>query len=144
MKPMTVHVRMRSGSALLVTVGYLAVLTILASAFLGYLNRTISNGNRHERKLVCMSIAEGGLDKALAELHVRPDEYRGETDTPLGRGMFSVEVTPGENAGQYKITATAELMDDTTVIARSRVVAAAVISPSGRLRALSWSEVKRW
>jgi len=144
MKLTAIHVRARSGSALMVTVGYLAALTIFASAFLGYLNRTMSSANQNERRLICVSIAEGGLDKALAELRVRPDEYRGETNTPLGQGRFSVKVTPEKRAGEYRITATAELVDDAMVVARTRVVADAVLSPSGRLRALSWSEVRRW
>jgi len=142
MKPVAIHVGTRSGSALVVTVVYLAVMTLFASAFIGYLNRTISSAGRAERKLMCIAIAEGGIDKAVAELRVRPNEYRGETNTPLGRGRFSVEVEPG--AGEYKITATAEIVDGAVVMARSRVVVDAVLTSSGSVRTLRWSEVKRW
>ena len=142
MKPAAVHVGTRSGSALVVTVVYLAVMTLFASTFIGYLNRTISSAGRAERKLVCIAIAEGGIDKAMAELRVRPDEYRGETNTPLGKGRFSVEVVPG--AEEYKITATAEIADGAVVMVRARVVADAVLTSSGSVRTLRWSEVKRW
>jgi len=142
MKPAAVYVGTRSGSVLVVTVVYLAAMTLFASTFIGYLNRTISNAGRAERKLVCTAIAEGGIDKAMAELRVRPNEYRGETNTPLGEGRFSVEVEPG--AGEYKITATAEMVNGAVVMARSRVVADAVLTSAGSVRTLRWSEVKGW
>ncbi|GAG14142.1 unnamed protein product, partial [marine sediment metagenome] len=68
MKPAAVYVGTRSGSALMVTVVYLAVMTLFASTFIGYLNRTMSSAGRAERKLICIAIAEGGIDKAMAEL----------------------------------------------------------------------------
>jgi len=144
MKPVAAHVGTRSGSALVVTVVYLAVMTLFASTFIGYLNRTISSAGRAERKQVCIAIAEGGIDKAMAELRVRPDEYRGESNTPLGKGRFSVEVVPGVGAGEYTITSTARMLDGTAVIERARVVAETALTSSGSIRTLRWSEVKRW
>ena len=144
MKPATVHVGARSGSALVVTVVYLAVMTLFASTFLGYLNRTISNSGRAERKLVCIAIAEGGVDKALAELRVRANEYRGESNTTLGKGRFSVEVEPGPGAGEYTITSTASMLDGSEVMEQARIVAETVLTSSGLVHTLRWSEVKRW
>lgn len=144
MKPAAIHVSTRSGSALVVTVVYLAVMTLFASTFIGYLNRTISSAGRAERKLVCIAIAEGGVDKALAELRVSRNEYRGEANTPLGKGWFSVEVEPGAGAGEYTITSTAWMLNGTAVIERARVVAETALTSSGSVRTLRWSEVKRW
>jgi len=144
MKALTIHNRARNGSALVITVWYLTVLTILAAAFLGYLHRSMSGVTRSANKHVCLNIAEGGLDKAITELHVRPAEYRGESNTPLGQGRFSVDVTPGDKAGVYTIVATAELTDGKTVISRARIAAEAAFSSSGKLHKMTWSEVKRW
>ena len=134
----------RDGSALLVAVGYLAAITIFASTFLSFLNRTISNQRRTELKQICLNIAEAGVDKAFAELRARPTDYRGEKDTPLGKGRFSVEIEPGERRGEYAIVSTAEVTNGKLVLARARVAVDVVLSGSGTVRELRWSEVKRW
>ena len=136
------RVQARDGSALLLTVGYLAAMTIFASTFLGFLNRTVSNRNWAERQQICLNIAEGGVDKALAELRTSPNEYRGEKDIALGAGRFSVEVKRGD--GAYLIVSTGELTDGEFVVSRARIVAEVTLSSAGTVRELRWSEVKKW
>ncbi len=135
--------RANEGTALLIIVGYLAAMTIFASTFLGFLNRTLSNRTSVERQQICLNIAEGGVDKALAELRVRPNDYRGEKETPLGAGRFSVEVKRGGGAGTYLIVSTGELGDGELVVSRARVVAEVTLSAAGTVRELCWSEVKK-
>jgi hypothetical protein len=131
------------GTALLLTVGYLAAITIFASTFLGFLNRTASNRNSVERQQICLNIAEGGVDKALAELRTNPNDYRGEKNTSLGAGRFSVEVEQSDQAGTYRVVSTGELFDGTFVISRMRIIAEVTLSPNGTVRELRWSEVKK-
>jgi len=135
--------RAKEGTALLLTVGYLAAMTIFASTFLGFLNRTLSNRTSVERQQICLNIAEGGVDKALAELRVRPNDYRGEKETPLGAGRFSVEVKPGDGTGAYLIVSTGELGEGELVVSRVQVVAEMTLSATGTVRELRWSEVKK-
>jgi hypothetical protein len=135
--------RAKDGSALLITVGYLAAMTIFASTFLTYLNRTASNRHQAELKQLCLNIAEGGVDKALAELRVRESDYRGETNTSLGKGRFTVQVKPTGRAGAYVITSTGEIGDGDFVLASVRIIAEVTLSWDGTVRELRWSEVKQ-
>ena len=131
------------GTALLITVGYLAAMTIFASTFLGFLNRTASNRNSIERRQICLNIAEGGVDKALAELRTNPNGYRGEKNTSLGAGRFSVEVKRGGEARAHSIVSTGELEDGKLVVSRARIVAEVTLSSTGTVRELHWSEVNK-
>jgi hypothetical protein len=133
----------KEGTALLITVGYLAAMTIFASTFLGFLNRTLSNRSSIERRQICLNIAEGGVDKALAELRTNPKDYRGEKNTPLGQGRFSVDVKPAGGAGTYLIVSTGELGAGDLVLSRAHVVAEVTLSAAGTVRELRWSEVKK-
>ena len=137
------QVKANEGTALLLTVGYLAAITIFASTFLGFLNRTASNRNSVERQQICLDIAEGGVDKALAELRNNPNDYRGEKNTSLGAGRFSVEVRRAEKERAYSIVSTGELADGAFVISRTRIIAEVTLSPNGTVRELHWSEVKK-
>jgi hypothetical protein len=135
--------RAKNGSALLITVGYLAAMTIFASTFLAYLNRTTSNRHQAELKQLCLNIAEGGMDKALAELRVRGSDYRGETNTSLGKGGFTVQVKPTGGARAYSIVSTGEIPDGKRVVSSVRIRAEVTLSSDGNVRELRWSEVKQ-
>ena len=137
------RVQANEGTALLITVGYLAAMTIFASAFLGFLNRTVSNRYWAESRQICLNIAEGGVDKALAELRISPNDYRGEKDTPLGAGRFSIDVKPADRKSTFLIVSTGELADGKLVVSRARVVAEVTLSTAGTVRELRWSEVKK-
>jgi hypothetical protein len=144
MKQMVSNTKARDGSALLITVMYLAAMTLFASTFLSFLNRTISHQRRTELKQICLNIAEAGLDKALAELRTHPTDYSGESGAPLGKGRFSVEVEPREQPGEYLIVSTAQVIGGKLVLSRARIAADVLLSADGTVRELRWSEVKRW
>jgi len=135
--------RSKDGSALLITVGYLAAMTIFASTFLAYLNRTASNRHQAEFKQLCLNIAEGGVDKALAELRVPGSDYCGETNTSLGKGRFTVQVKPTGGAGAYSILSTGEIRDGDFVVSSARIIGEVTLSSDRTVRELRWSEVKQ-
>ncbi len=135
--------RESNGVALYLALGYLAILMLTAGTFLTLLNRALSAETRAEGHEAAGALAEAGIEKALAELGRGPDGYRGEADTPLGHGRFSVEVVPREGPRTYQIVSTGELLGDDFVIARTRVTAETAFSRSGDMRELCWREFKR-
>ena len=128
---------------MIMVVGYLAVLTILLGAFLGLLHRIIDNENRAEWRQVCFNLAEAGIESAISELKTAPGEYRGENQTPLGEGCFSVSVEPGDSADKFFVTATGEIVNGDMPLASARIVAEVSVPQSGRVKVLDWREVKR-
>ncbi len=137
------NARAKDGSALLITVGYLAAMTIFASAFLAYLHRTASNRHDAELKQLCLNIAEGGVDKALAELRAQGSAYRGEKDTLLGKGKFTVQVKPAGGAEAYAIVSTGEIRDGDFLVSSVRIRAEVTLSSDRTVQQLRWSEVKQ-
>lgn len=134
----------KKGSALLVTIMYLAALTMLAAAFLTLFHRTFEQWRDAECHQLCLYIAEGGIEKALAELRLDAAAYAGEEDTPLGMGSFSVEVQPGTRRDTYRVVSTAKLGEGRFVRARARLAADIVLAPDGRIAGLHWAEEKKW
>lgn len=132
--------RTQQGSALIVVVGYLAVMTIFASGLLHLLHMHMSASIKAEREQVCLALAEGGLAKGLVALRKNIQDYRGEENTPLGEGRFSVTVTPGAAAGHFEIHAVAQLLDNDTVYARAAAQATVILSETGDIRSLKWKE----
>ncbi len=132
--------RTNSGTALLIAIGYVAILSIISSTFVVYLNRSISRTSVQERTVLARNLAEAGIDKALAELKSGNAAYTGETNTPLGQGTFSVSVTRGALQGEYIIESTGSILGGPITVATSRVKVRAVISPSGGIRKLAWQE----
>ncbi|MDO8498444.1 MAG: hypothetical protein Q7S44_01535 [bacterium] len=74
----------------LVVVGLVMVNTILIAggSLIFFQNSTYSVQSSQ-----ALNIAEAGVDKALASLNANPEGYNGESETPLGPGSFSVEIT---------------------------------------------------
>lgn len=136
-------VRRNEGAALMLTLGYLAAITLFATAFLTSLHRTMDRSNKGYRSQQCMAIAEGGLDKAVAELRRKADAYTGEQDTPLGNGAFSVEVSKVEGLGGYRIVSSGELRHGGVVLARARIEAEARLAPGSGPVEVQWQEVHR-
>ena len=135
--------RRLSGSALLVTLGLLAAITLSVSVFLSAINQAMTQTSLHQRDRECAYLAEAGTEKAVAELRDTSGTYTGESDTPLGPGKFSVAVTRGEREGQYHVVSTGELRNNETALARSRVEAEVEIAADGTVRLLHWVKVAR-
>lgn len=81
-------------------------------------------------------LAEAGVATAIAALRADP-AYRGEADTPLGEGVFTVEVAPGA-PGAYRVRAEARLADGPIVRAHTTLVADLRLDAAGRVLALRW------
>ncbi len=130
------------GVALLMALGYLAAITLFASTFIVSLHRTMDQRNRSYWNQQCMGIAEGGLEKALAELRRSSGAYAGEEDTPLGAGTFSVAVRKDVRHGQYRIVSTGQLRHGARTFARVCIEAEAGLAADGSLREMRWVEVR--
>ncbi len=126
------------GAALMLTLGYLAVITLFASAFLVSLHRTMDGSTRNTVQQQSMAIAEGGLEKALAELRHSAGAYRGELSTPLGEGTFSVEVTAVAQSNAYRIVSTGTLPQGV----QTCITAKAQLSAQGTVAATRWIGVE--
>ncbi len=85
------------GTALLLVMGLLAVVTISVGSFLSLLHASVDYTRREEARTRAVHAAEAGLEKAVAEL-CAGRSYTGETGTPVGDGTFSVSVAPGDGA----------------------------------------------
>jgi len=138
------RLRRVQGSALILAIGYLTVITIFATAFLTLLHHTMSAMKEDQRRQVVANVAEGGLDKAIATLRAQPDTYRGEQNVPLGEGLFSVRVEAAEAPRTYRIVSEARLVDVAARGTHARVEAHLVLTPQGTVRELRWVEVKSW
>ncbi|MBX7255188.1 MAG: hypothetical protein K1Y02_02410 [Candidatus Hydrogenedentes bacterium] len=125
------------GIALIFVLGYLAVVTLLAATFLTTLNRNISRATASQAHQVCVNIAEGGVEQAIAAL--REGGAADQVGT-LGQGHFTATVR-GVN-GAFEIVSTATLTDSPDV--RTRIVASVSREASGGVRVVSWNEVTKW
>lgn len=132
----------RKGLAMLLVLGYLAVLMTGSAAFFTLLNVTLSQAHAREEARYCRNLAEAGIEKAIAALRRHPAEYRGERDVPLGKGRFSVEVTPMEGPRTYRVISKGSLRDSGFVRRQACVVAKVSLAADGRVASLHWSEGK--
>lgn len=127
---MTPSLRTKRGSALLIAVTVLAIAGIGVAVVWQQLHTTLAYTQNQASSRQAAYLAEAGLDKAIALVRAQPG-YAGETDTPLGEGRFSVQVTQTA-PGHYRIVATG-LLDR----AKPRVLAAeATFDAQGRIISL--------
>lgn len=138
MKPGSI-VRNDSGAALVLVLGYLAVITTLGAAFFVSVHRALDASLARERHAVCLSLAEGGVEKAIAGLLQHPERDAGEGEAPLGDGFYSVTVERDASTGRYVVIGTGRLGDAQTTLARARVRADVALS-AGRVERLRWRE----
>jgi hypothetical protein len=132
-----------SGAALMMAVLLVAILTIGSSALWRHLHMTLGEGQRVEMAEAARALAEGGLDQAVARLRVQPDAYRGEQNTPLGEGRFSVTVEPLGFPGAYRLISHGELLGGKHVLTRQTLIAELALSPAGEVRRFQWSIEKK-
>jgi type II secretory pathway component PulJ len=130
----------KQGSALLTAIIFIAVLGTLAGGFLSNVLATNSFFSRTSNLQIAFNLAEAGIDKAIAELSRSPF-YRGEEDTPLGEGTFTVSVLTSEkNPEEMFIISTGYLPHSAEPKAKRTVKV--TIQRQDRLLAItSWQEV---
>ncbi len=105
------------GVALFFVLMAIAVLATVTSAFTAGVHRHLKMQNLRENEAIAKYLAETGLDIAAAKLSEGYPDYRGETNTPLGSGQFSIEIT-ATNEGTAIVRSTGVYLSDTHSIAR--------------------------
>jgi len=80
------------GTALIVALVFLSVLSIMTTVFVSNLISSSNFESSFEAKTKSFYIAEAGLNHALWELARAGDQYNGETGIPFGEGYFYVVV----------------------------------------------------
>jgi hypothetical protein len=142
MNILTISTARRRGSALFLAVGLVAVMSIGGAALWRYLQSTLAEARRAEITAVAQHLAEAGLEKAVASLRENPRTYRGEENTPLGRGRFSVSVEQ-PRPGEFIVIARGEMAETGDVQASQTLRAALTLSGRGEARAYHWAVEKR-
>jgi hypothetical protein len=125
------------GMALVLALGVMLALTILASALLTGFHRSMQQTVDRERELQCMNLAEAGIAKALVVLRAGDGSYRGEANTALGDGDFTVVVTP-QGPQRFAVESTGTLNHRSEI--QARVVIDAEVVRGEPVRVLRWEE----
>ena len=86
----------RHGAALLLAIGYLAILSTFAGAYLAGVHRTVDGFHRAERIQTARALAEAGVDRAIVMLKSDP-AYAGEEDLVLGEGTVTIVVSTSDS-----------------------------------------------
>ncbi len=143
MTPHCAHRPRAAGSVLIVAIVFVAILSIGTTAALRHLHMTMAEIKRQENVETALALAEAGLEKAFAMLRAHPDTYKGESDTPLGDGRFSVAVTRGPRAGVYAVRSEGIVADGVGPGQKQVIVAEVEIQPGGGLRTGPWRVEKK-
>lgn len=139
---MRTRARSNEGTAMILVVAILMIMMIGSSAFLYYFNRTQDRSRNSERHQMCLNLAEGGIDKAAAQLaagSIPP----GKQEMALDDGEISIETQPAPETGEYLVTSTALMRGGSIVQTKARVEARLLVS-GGKVRTLEWQEVMKW
>lgn len=119
-----------AGSALLMAVVLLAVVSVGAAAALRLYHIAFRESSRGVKQEVARQLAEAGIENAVARL--RADAaYAGEKDTPLGAGRFSVEVARDGQA--HELVSTGEIVFEGRVMRAAVVRARLELAAGGRV-----------
>ncbi len=97
------NIKNQRSYALMNALVFLTILTIMAIALINLTLSGFKYINQSHTSVQAQDIAEGGIYKALYELNQPNSTYTDETDTPLGNGTFTVQVSPDPNNPNYKI-----------------------------------------
>jgi len=82
----------RPGHILAFALAVLGILFVLTTVSLQLVHREGSSANRSYVSHQALSLAEAGIDHAIRQLNANSN-YLGETDTALGNGTFSLNIT---------------------------------------------------
>lgn len=131
------------GFALVIALAYLLFLSLFAAAFLRTVRLNLADAFNDEARIEAASLARAGVEKAIAELRRAPD-YRGEEDTALGDGRFTVRVEPLAEAGSFRVTVRGYGEAPQRRYAHAELIVDLVFHPDGTIAALHRREVRAW
>ena len=124
------------GTALLATVVFVIIVSIMASGFIAIVNTNLTGSNRAVHDQICRALAEAGIEKAAVTL--RGDAaYSGEAWFKLGKGEVSIDVTALAAPDCFKVTSTARYSD---VDPRSLRIIAELARVGDAIRVVRWTE----
>jgi hypothetical protein len=135
--------RQQQGFALVVALAYLLFLSMFATAFLRMVRMNMADAFNEEARIEATNMAQAGIEKAVAELRRDPG-YRGEKDTPLGDGSFSVRVEPLAEPGRYRVIARGRGEAPQRRYAHAELTVELALYPDGAIASLYRREVHRW
>ncbi len=116
------------GSIALISLVYLAIFAVLATALI---HNSLGYRAWQKNELVrtqALYLAEGGLSYAVYALNQNP-QYAGETNTPLGNGVFSIAVTSLDTATR-EVVVTGRVLEAGSPVATRTIRAQVGIAPS--------------
>lgn len=131
------------GFALVIVLAYLLLLSLFATAFLRTVRMNMADAFNGEAQIEAANLAQAGVEKALAELR-RDPAYRGESDTSLGDGRFTVRVEPLAEAGRYRVTAQGHGEAPQRRFAHAELTVDLALNPDGTIAGLHRREVRAW
>jgi Tfp pilus assembly protein PilV len=137
------HKRQKQGFALVVALAYLLLISMFATAFLRMVRMNMADAFNEEARIEATNMAQAGIEKAVAELRRDPG-YRGEKDTPLGDGSFTVRVEPSAEAARYRLVARGRGEAPQRRYAHAELTVKLVLNLDGTVASLYRREVHRW
>jgi hypothetical protein len=125
----------RDGMALFLAIGYVAAVSLLASAALRSTHLLMKAEHRGEQCVEAMHLAEGGIAVAMTRLAEDP-EFAGEANVVVAGGNYTTRIRRLDG-GAYEIEAEA-VSDAESVIAPEVFVKAVVEVVDGRAVVRAW------
>jgi len=94
------------GTALLATIVFVIIVSIMASGFVAIVNTNLTGSNRAAHDQICRALAEAGIEKAAVMLRADA-HYTGESWFALGKGEVKIEVAATATPDRYSVTSSA-------------------------------------
>ncbi|HQT82955.1 MAG TPA: choice-of-anchor R domain-containing protein, partial [Candidatus Paceibacterota bacterium] len=126
MPSLTIRPRRRQGYILVLTLVFLGIFFTAAAAYLSFVTTAARSIRTSVADAQALALAEAGMDEAAYQLNQNPS-YSGESNTPLGGGVFTVTVSSIDSNTKL-ITATGYLPNSTSPTAEKTVKAEAGIN----------------
>ncbi|HVB20153.1 MAG TPA: choice-of-anchor R domain-containing protein [Candidatus Paceibacterota bacterium] len=114
MRP-SLHRPASHGYVLVLTLVFLGIFFTVATAYLSFVTTSARNALTSVASAQALSLAEAGMDEAAYQLNQNPS-YSGESNTPLGGGVFTVTIS-SVNSNTKLITATGYVPNSTSPVA---------------------------
>ena len=124
------------GTALLATVVFVIIVSIMASGFIAIVNTNLTGSNRATHDQICRALAEAGIEKAAVTL--RGDAaYTGDAWFKLGKGEVLIEVAASATPDRFTVTSTARYAE---IDPRPLSIIAELARSGGSVALVRWTE----